>query len=46
MVDECHAAGFIRATGKEHLNKRSNGKSRYHYRALRLWEERWEVINS
>jgi glycine C-acetyltransferase len=25
MVDECHAAGFIGATGKEHQTKGRNG---------------------
>jgi 7-keto-8-aminopelargonate synthetase-like enzyme len=32
MADECHAAGFIGATGKVRLKQRSNGKSRYYYR--------------
>jgi glycine C-acetyltransferase len=30
MIDECHATGFIGATGKGTLEAGSNGQSRYH----------------
>jgi glycine C-acetyltransferase len=31
MIDECHATGFIGATGKGTLKQRSNGQGRYHH---------------